>query len=50
MLDGTHPSETADLRLLLQLVDRDRTLRGFVDVPRLQALLTTATDLSVLKD
>jgi hypothetical protein len=50
MLDGTHPTETADLRLLLRLVERDATLRGYVDVPRLQALLTTATDMSVLKD
>jgi hypothetical protein len=50
MLDGTHPSETADLRLLLALAARDSSLAGYVDADRLRALLANASPLSVLGD
>jgi hypothetical protein len=50
MLDGTHPSETADLRLVLALTARDSSLAGFVDADRLWALLANAPPLSVLGD
>jgi hypothetical protein len=50
MLDGTHPSETADLRLLLALAARDSSLAGLVNLDRLRALLANASPLSVLGD